>query len=160
MDSDITSNSRWAAQLAEEYPQAAVQLEQLAQHLRAKQERLGMLIRFCASRPELPMLRMYTEYSAALDAVALEPSREEPRGLSDKEVVDLPYRERGARTKRVRTRTSLIEAAATLILKSSGSWRVNAAVQLAGVGNATYHNHFASRERLLVAAYEHLLANV
>jgi hypothetical protein len=156
MNSRTQINSRWLARLAEEYPESAGQLGALTDHLLAKQERLAALIRYCAARPELPMMRMYAEYGAALDAVALEPLQEVAE-LAEDDAAKLGPRERAARTKRIRTDNWVLDAALKFILQRS-SWRMDELAKEAGVGVATVHTHFHSRSNVLVAAYERLLS--
>jgi hypothetical protein len=158
MNSRAKIDSNWLSSLAEEFPQSADQIGALAKHLLDKQECLARLIRFCAARPELPMMRMYAEYGAALDAVALEPPRGEAEPeLTDEEAAELEPRERAARTKRLRTRTRAIGTAVKLILEGS-PWKIEQLAEKAGVGAATIHTHFSTRSRVIVAAYDELLS--
>lgn len=158
MDSSNEVHNQWITQLAAEFPQAADQLGALADHLQVKHERLAALIRYCAAHPELPMMRMYAEYSAALDAVALEPPREVEPEVSDEEAKLLGPRERAARTKRMRSRARIVKAAETFILSQVPSWTLTEVAVEAGVGVATVHTHFRSRSNVLVVAYERLLS--
>ncbi len=159
MDSRIKIHSNWLSDLAEAFPESVDQLGALAEHMFAKQEKLATLIRFCAARPELPMMRMYAEYSAALDAVALEPAREVETEVSDEEAKLLGSRQRAARTKRLRSRAWIVKTVATLIAENAGEWRLDEVPALSGMSNATLHNHFRSRSQLAAAAYDHLIAN-
>jgi hypothetical protein len=156
MNSRIKIDSHWLSGLAEEFPQSAEQVEKLAAHVAAKQERLSRLIHFCAAHPELPMMRMYAEYGAALDAVVLEPPREVEPEVTNEEAAELHPRERAARTKRIRTRTSVSKAATKLILRGT-PWRMEQVAEEAGVGVATLHAHFSTRSKVVVAAYDELL---
>jgi hypothetical protein len=157
MDPCTRAHTHCFDQLASEYPRAAEQLNVLTKHLAIKHERLAALVRFCAAHPELPMMRMYAEYSTALDAVALEPPREEAQEVSDEEAARLSPRERAARTKRIRTRLRVVETASGFILERD-SWRIEELAAEAGIGEATVHNRFHSRSGVVVAAYGHLLA--
>lgn len=159
MDSRIKFHRNLLSELAEEFPESVDQLDALAEHMFAKQEKLAALIRFCAARPELPMMRMYAEYGAALDAVALEPAREVEPQVSDEEAKALDPRARAARTKRLRSRRRAIEATALLIKRNPSKWTVEQAVPLSGVSQPTIYAHFTGRHQLTVEAYEYLIAN-
>lgn len=158
MEPRIKIDSQWFSQLAERYPQAAEQLRELSEHLFAKQERLVALIMFCAAHPELPMMRMYAEYSAALDVVALELPNEQMEELTA-EVAALNPHQRAARTKTTRTQSRVIETVVNLILDRQDSWTREEVADLSGVGLTTVYRYYNSREKLLAAAYSRLLAN-
>lgn len=159
MNSRTKIDSKWLSGLAEEFPQSADQIGALAEHLLDKQDRLARLIRFCVAHPELPMMRMYAEYGAALDAVALEPPREVEPEVTDEEAAELHPRERAARTKRLRSRRKIAEAAALLARENPQVWKVEDVVPVSGVSLPTLYNHFFNRQRLTVAAYDHLVVN-
>lgn len=151
-------DTQWASRLADAYPEAAEQVEKLATHLMAKQERLFNLIQFCSAHPELDMMRMYVEYNAALDAVALEPPKGAEPEVSDEEAKALPHRQRAARTKRIRTRKAILKTAAELISAPS-HWGRDELAFTAGVSVATLANYYATRNQLVAAAYEFLIDN-
>lgn len=157
MDSRIKIRSNWLSDLAEEFPESVDQLGALAEHMFAKQEKLAALIRYCAAHPELPMMRLYAEYSAALDAVALEPPKEVEPEISDEEAKLLGPRQRAARTKCLRSRTWIAEAVAKLIAENADQWRVDEVPGLSGMSIATTHNHFPNRNLLAAVGYQYLV---
>jgi hypothetical protein len=158
MDSRIKIHSHWLSELGKDFPESADQLGILAEHLFAKQEKLAALVRYCAAHPELPMMRMYAEYSAALDAVELESPVEIQSEVSEEEASKLSPRDRAARTKKLRTRTKTIAVAVKFILEGE-AWTLVEVAEKAGVGIATVHTHFRNRNRVLVAAYNQLLTD-
>lgn len=153
MDSRPYIDGPWLERLGKEYPKAAGQLHALAAHLLTKEPRLYKLVLFCATRPELPMIRMFAEYGAALDDVALRHLKE-------------PANQRAASfraearpgSKRHRTRSKFIETALRLILERP-SWKMEELAAEAGLAIATLHRHFDSRGAVIVAAYDQLLSN-
>ncbi|HET6747028.1 MAG TPA: hypothetical protein VFH06_02910 [Candidatus Saccharimonadales bacterium] len=150
MTSRVRIHSNWLSELGEEFPQSAPQIDALAAHMFAKQEKLAALIRFCAARPELRMMWMYAEYSAALDAVALESSESErttgtqPSG-----------QQRSGRAGH--THNAILDVAETLIQRGE-PWNRDKLANLANISPATLYNHFASTSHIIVEAYERLLA--
>lgn len=150
--------NNWLFELGEKFPESADQLDALADHLFTKQEKLAALIRHCAAHPELPMLRMYAEYSAALDAVALEPPREVELEVSDEEAGKLDSRARAGRTKLLRTRARIVEAASQL-LGGTQPLAIDKVCELSRVSKPTFYNHFRLRSQLVAAAYAHLTTN-
>jgi AcrR family transcriptional regulator len=64
------------------------------------------------------------------------------------------FRDRAARTKRLRSRTALITAAdATFSARGWTNTRIEDVAALAGVSTATAYNHFPSKHALLAAVY-------
>jgi|GEM_PF-4355742 len=143
----------WASRLGEEFPESAAQLDALIAYLRVKEEKLASLLRFCAAHPRLPMRWMYEEYSTALDAVERETAHE-----VKPETTAMSPQQKGAYTRRLRTRTALCDTAAQLIAQNPFGWKVEEVASQAGVSIVTLYNHFLSRKGLIVAAYEQLIS--
>jgi AcrR family transcriptional regulator len=57
-----------------------------------------------------------------------------------------------------RNRTAIIEAAADAFLQDGGNVSLEEIARRAGVGSATLHRHFASRQTLLAAVFEQVVS--
>jgi transcriptional regulator GlxA family with amidase domain len=147
MTSRLTIHSNWLSELSEEFPQSAAQIDALTVHVFAKQEKLAVLIQFCAAHPKLHMMRMYAEYSAALDIVTLGSPE-----LSQESTASARHH-----TRRTRTHTAILDVAETLIQRDE-PWNRDKLANLANISPATLYNHFASTSHIIVEAYERMLA--
>lgn len=133
---------------------AAERLRKLNRYLEEKNRRLNALIQLFAQHPAWPIESMVREYSTILDATDGHEYVKQVR--LDASADGLDYRQRSARTKRVRTRDRLICTATRLVVRRE-PFRLQDLADLADVGVATVHSHFRTKNQLLWAVYDRLL---
>jgi hypothetical protein len=134
----------------------AERLRKLSRYLSEKNKCLEALLQRFTRNPTWPIEAMVREYSAVLDATDGREYMEQVR--RDASADGLDYRQRSARTKRVRTRERLVLAATELVLTGDTDGDLVArTAKLAGLSPATGYNHFNTRNDLLWAVYDRLL---
>ncbi|MEV6831185.1 TetR/AcrR family transcriptional regulator [Amycolatopsis sp. NPDC051102] len=137
--------------------QAAERLQKLRLHLADKTKRIEALLQLFATNPTLPIEAMVREYGGVLDATDGRAYLQ--RVQRDAGADGLGYRQRAARTKRIRTRERLITAATQLVVerRTEGGNFLEAVARVSGVSVPTISNHFPSKNDLLWAVYDRLL---
>ena len=137
--------------------QVAERLRELNHFLQEKDRRLRALLQLFLANPTLPIEAMVREYSGVLDATDGQAYLEQVR--RDASIDGLDYRQRAARTKRIRTRERLIEVAMQLVVRgqSNDSNFFERVASISGLSVPTIFNHFAAKSELLWAVYDRLL---
>ncbi|WP_410641222.1 TetR/AcrR family transcriptional regulator [Amycolatopsis sp. lyj-346] len=134
--------------------QATERLQELRCFLQEKNRRIDALLQLFSQDPTLPIEAMVREYGSVLDSTDGHDHTE--RVGRDECANGLEYRQRGARTKRVRTRERIISAATELVVQRE-SFRLQDLAELAKVGVATLRFHFSTKDELLWAVYDRLV---
>lgn len=129
-------------------------LRQLRHYLDEKNRRLDALLQLFRQTPSLPIEAMVREYSTVLDATDGHEYLEQVQ--QDASTEGLGYRQRSARTKRIRTRERLISTTQGLVIRRE-PFRLQDVADLAGVGVATLYSHFKTKNDLLWAVYDSLV---
>jgi hypothetical protein len=145
----------WTNALAGQCPQVADQLRKLHERQLVRRRKLEALLVLFVANTNLPIEKMYVEYSALLDSNV--GGVEQPAAPDGSECPG-PH-QRAAQTKRERTRRALVAATVEQITRGV-DFRIDDIARVAGVSVPTLYNYFSTKEELMLAAYEHLLEPV